>query len=159
MSTFDRPSPYGADQQTPRRIVVHAMAEYLRLDEPIHAVDFLARIKLSVHAIVTPNGDVIRCRTDEQGAYHALNHNTDSLGVEVLVPGEHDYRGFLAAIRTDYVSSVAWEATIDLVRGWMAAWSIPIDRVVRHSDLDPERKQDPGTGFDWGSFLGRLDAR
>jgi N-acetylmuramoyl-L-alanine amidase len=36
-----------------------------------------------------------------------------------------------------------------LLRGIMARWSIPPERIIGHSDMAPARKSDPGPRFDW----------
>ena len=141
-------SKHGASRQTPTRIIVHSMGE--RIDGK-SAADFLETIGLSAHALVAPDGTVIRCREDTEGAYHALDFNRHSLGIEFLVPGEHDYGSFLRAIRSPYVTAEAWAAGVAVVRRWIETWQI--HRIDRHSDVDPARKKDPGEGFDWQAFL------
>ena len=39
-----------------------------------------------------------------------------------------------------------------LVAALMVEYNIDIKNVVRHSDIDPERKQDPGSKFPWELF-------
>src|SRR5690606_28750529 len=84
---INRPSPFGAAHQTPKRIIVHAMSEWIN---GMYAPDFLLSVGLSAHALVTPDGDIIKCREDTQGAFHAKGLNTDSLGIEFLLPGHND---------------------------------------------------------------------
>ena len=149
MQTVEIKSPYGfGDNFRPTQIVIHAMGEFIGNQ---HAPDFLRSVELSAHALVTPSGVVIRTRADQYGAYHARSHNLTSLGVEVLVSGVHDYGTFTKAIKTDWVTPQQWDATVELVRGWRKSHNI--DTVVRHSDLDPGRKVDPGDGFSWERFL------
>ena len=142
----------GAKKQTPTTIVVHAMSEYLIVNgKNVHAPEFLKSIGLSVHACVTPAGIIIRSRDDTQGAYHARKHNKNSLGIEFLVKGNHNYSSFSKAIKEDYVTPEQYEAGIALVKEWIELYKIT--DIVRHSDLDPERKIDPGVGFNWGKFI------
>jgi len=147
------PLEAGNKHNIPKRIVVHAMGQYLLDPYPIHATDFLAKLGLSAHALVAPNGDVYICRDDDQGAYHARGYNTNSLGIEFLVEGHHTYSTFLEAIKTDYVTPEQWEAGVNAVKGWMDGYDIPQTKVVRHSDISPGRKVDPGIGFKWDKFL------
>jgi AmpD protein len=148
---------HGGDRENhPSTIVVHCMGEFIIDPTPIHAPDFLDGYKLSAHALIDPNGDTIRCRDDDERAWHARGHNTNSLGVEFLVPGEHTYGTFLEAIKTDYVSTAQWEAGVELVREWMFLYNIPEEKVVRHSDISPGRKVDPGEGFMWNNFIQRV---
>jgi len=158
MVVISRPSPYGAGHQVPDTIIVHSMAYQLDLDgERLYAATFLEQIKLSAHALVTPDAQIIRCREDNQGAYHAKGFNTNSLGVEVLVPGVYDYASWKKRIdEPGWCSPDQFEATIKLVRRWVADYGIT--KIYRHSDVDPSRKYDPGKGFDWDLFLKRVKA-
>ncbi|GAF88671.1 unnamed protein product, partial [marine sediment metagenome] len=93
------------------------MSEWVRDDKrkEYFAYDFIRKLGLSVHAFITPGGIIIRGREDLQGAYHAKGYNKNSLGVELLVNGVHNYPGFLDRIKTDYVPRTQWIAAIALV--------------------------------------------
>lgn len=154
MKTISQHSAYGGAHQVPKMIVVHAMGEYIMTDDGggyVHAVDFLERQGLSAHALVTPTGEIIRLRTDEEGAYHAKGFNTDTLGIEVLVAGNHNYSTFLRAIDRPYIKAMQYVALVEQCREWVVKYGIT--RIVRHSDLSPGRKVDPGAGFPWAKFL------
>ncbi len=131
------------------------MAEFVVAppDPPVYAPDFLASRGLSAHALIAPDGTLIRCVPDDRVAYHARGHNAGSLGVELLVPGRHDYASFVATIQTTWVTPAAWSAAVELVAAWRAHWGVPLDAVLRHSDVDPTRKVDPGSGFRWRDFV------
>jgi len=152
---------HGSDQQSPSRIIIHAMAEYIHIDAAAstalkipagdyHAHEFLNLSGLSAHILGTPSGVRIRCREDNEGAWHAKGHNTNSLGYEFLVPGLHDYGSFLATIKRPYLTAEQYEAGIEQVRDWVKNHNIK--RMDRHSDVDPVRKKDPGDGFPWKQF-------
>ena len=154
MQTTHRHSPYGGAHQMPKLIVVHAMGEYVMADgggEYIYAVEHLARMMLSAHALVSPDGTVIRCRGDNEGANHARGFNTDSLGIEILVPGRHDYASFVRTIAQPYLTDAQYTAAVEQCREWMRLHSIT--RIARHSDVSPGRKLDPGAGFPWDKFI------
>jgi len=157
-----RPLEHGPSRQTPRRIVVHAMAYQLDYEgERLYAAEFLDRIGLSAHMLIAPDGSLIRCREDDQAAWHAKGFNTDSLGVEVLVPGVYSYQPFVQRIAEPWPSRAQFQATLDLLRHWQFLWKIGSapGELDRHSDLDPGRKSDPGRGFDWVALKNRLGAR
>lgn len=157
--------PHGGGLQTPKMIVLHAMAEYIDVDAktakqkgiapgPCHAVRWLDICGLSAHALITPTGVSIRCRKDDQMAWHARGHNHNSLGIEFLVPGKHNYQTFLAAIKKPYLTNEAFHCGQEQIREWLEAWNI--DEMKTHQELDPSRKHDPGTGFPLNDFLQEL---
>ena len=103
------------------------------------------------------HGDITICRADTQGAYHARGFNTNSLGIEILVPGIHNYGTFLEAIKTGWCTEAAFKSAVEKVREWMKLYDISVENIKRHSDLSPGRKLDPGEGFDWDRFIGALN--
>ena len=146
----------GSGHQDPDQIIVHAMGEQINNGDKIYsAVDWLKFLGLSVHALITPAGDIIRCRHDDEGAWHAKGHNTNSLGVEFLVEGVHNYGSFLEKIKTDYVTAEQYAAGAYLIKNWMEHHDI--ESIKRHSDVSPGRKLDPGSGFKWTEFLHNFD--
>jgi len=152
MKEIIRHSPHGYKGNKPNLIVVHAMAEYLDTeadDNDPHAYEFLRKIGLSAHILIAPNGDVYRLRNDDELAFHAKNFNTNSLGIEFLVPGTHDYSTFLKAINEDWVSEDQYQSGLEVIRKWMFKFHIFKKQVKRHSDISPGRKKDPGRGFPW----------
>ncbi len=157
MNEAQIPLSHGASSNKPEKIVIHAMGEFIdQADRDYAAHEWLDKLGLSAHALICPGGIVIRCRDNNQGAYHARGHNWGSLSVEFLVPGVHTYATFLEAMQTDYVSADQMAAGVELVRGWAEAYGIPADRIVRHSDISPGRKHDPGDGFPWREFVGSV---
>lgn len=148
MQIYFKHLKYGAKSQWPRRIVVHAMAEYIKENGKVyHAVDYLKKLGLSAHCLGAPNGDLYRCRHEEEGAYHARGYNEDSLGYEFLVPGVHDYGSFLEAIKHEYVSPEQYATGLQVIRDWMQRYHIT--KIDPHSGISPGRKLDPGAGFPW----------
>jgi len=145
---------HGSLGNNPKMIVVHSMGEYIDNGKTIQSArDFLDEYKLSAHTLVEPNGDLIICRSDDEVAWHARGHNTNSLGIEILVPGHHNYSTFLKAIKkTNWSPVVQMESAAEQVAVWMDMYHIKMDKVIRHSDLSPDRKVDPGTGFNWVLF-------
>ena len=115
-----------------------------------HAPTFLERQNYSVHAMAAPDGTIYRCRADEEGAYHARGFNAGTLGIEVLVKGKHDYASFEKTIRTAYMTDEQYAAVVEQCREWIKLHNIT--EVVRHRDISPGRKIDPGKGFPWDKF-------
>ncbi|WP_408874275.1 N-acetylmuramoyl-L-alanine amidase [Falsiroseomonas sp.] len=105
--------------------------------------------KVSAHYVVEEDGRVFRLVPESRRAWHAgISHwrgasgvNARSIGIEVVNPGhEHGYRPFAA---------LQMAALCDLCLGILARHPIPAWNVVGHSDVAPDRKEDPGEFFDW----------
>ena len=112
-----------------------------RLRDPAAAV--------SSHYVVEEDGMVWRLVPEDRRAFHAgvsawRGHealNGRSIGIEVVNPGhEWGYRPFPA---------LQMAALCDLCLGILLRHPIPPRNVVGHSDVAPDRKQDPGELFDW----------
>lgn len=154
MIVLHEPISYGSRSNSPDLVVVHAMAEHITGYGS--AREALDKMGLSAHALVTPDGKIIRCRSDAQGAYHAKGYNNNSLGIEFLVPGEHSYSTFLRAMTMPWVEPEQYKAGLEQIQAWVAYFGIHKGKVVRHSVLDPDRKSDPGLGFPWKKLLSEV---
>lgn len=159
----------GDNHNAPKMIALHAMAEYIHVNSAVkeyyaakgkvlelgrdyHAPEWLRALGYSAHDLVTPSGLVIKCRENHEGAYHAYGYNTDSLGVEFLLEGIHTYETFKAGISSEYLTSMQFGKGVEIVTKWMIDYDIPIEKVVTHHSLSPNRKTDPGTGFPLSQF-------
>jgi N-acetylmuramoyl-L-alanine amidase len=105
--------------------------------------------KVSAHYLVDEDGSVVALVREEDRAWHAGvsawqgegNLNDRSIGIELVNPGHQwGYRAF---------SEAQYGACIELCRAILGRWPIPARRVLGHSDVAPDRKQDPGELFDW----------
>lgn len=105
--------------------------------------------KVSAHYVVEEDGRILRLVPEERRAWHAgVSHwrgatglNARSIGIEVVNPGhEHGYRPFPA---------LQMAALCDLCLDILARHPIPPRHVLAHSDIAPDRKEDPGELFDW----------
>jgi len=105
--------------------------------------------KVSSHYVVDEDGTVHALVEEDRRAWHAgvsywrgdVGLNDRSIGIEIVNPGhEWGYRAFPAA---------QMAAVAELCRGIVARHGVPARNVVAHSDIAPDRKQDPGELFDW----------
>jgi N-acetyl-anhydromuramyl-L-alanine amidase AmpD len=145
-----------------KKIVVHAMGEFIESGEiDYFAPDFLRKIGLSAHFFVTPSGVIIQGRDGNQVAWHAKGYNFESIGIEILVPGLHTYESFLDTIENEnWCINNQFEETIQLVK-WIKRQyngTLKDNWLVRHSDLSPRRRKDPGKGFNWKEFCRRVNS-
>ncbi|MBX3477600.1 MAG: N-acetylmuramoyl-L-alanine amidase [Brevundimonas sp.] len=110
--------------------------------------------KVSAHYVVNEDGSILRLVAEERRAWHAgrgawqgqTDCNAASIGIEIVNPGHaFGYRPF----PDDQI-----EAVIALVADIRSRWTIPDARIIAHSDLAPERKQDPGELFPWKQLAG-----
>ena len=105
--------------------------------------------KVSSHYVVEEDGTVFRLVPEHRRAAHAgISYwrgnaalNGRSIGIEIVNPGhEWGYRPFPA---------LQMAAVCDLCLDILARHPIAARNVVAHSDVAPDRKQDPGELFDW----------
>lgn len=145
---IDAPSPnFDQRRALPDAIVLHytgmrtGEAALARLRDP--------EARVSAHYLVEEDGRVFRLVPEERRAWHAgrgvwqgeTDLNAASIGIEIVNPGhEFGYRPFPA---------VQIEAVIALMGDIRQRWTVPDARIIAHSDLAPERKQDPGELFPW----------
>ncbi len=105
--------------------------------------------KVSSHYVVEEDGNIVQLVAEQKRAWHAgvsfwsgrRGLNDCSVGIEIVNPG-HEW-GYLA------FPDAQMAALRDLCRGIMGRHGILACNVVGHSDIAPDRKQDPGELFDW----------
>jgi N-acetylmuramoyl-L-alanine amidase len=146
----DRPSP-NHDARPAEEPVDILVLHYTGMRTAAAAIERLCdpASRVSSHYVVEEDGLVWRLVPEDRRAWHAgvsfwRGHQTlngRSVGVEIVNPGhEWGYRAFppaqMAAVR-------------DLCAGILARHPIPARNVVAHSDIAPDRKEDPGELFDW----------
>ena len=151
-------SPHGGGALEPTMIIVHAMAEFIDTNaQDYYAPEWLEKLGLSAHVLVTPSGVAIQGRDFELEAWHAKDHNDKALGIELLVPGLHTYETFIRAISVpNWPAEPQYLVAIAVIREWIEKYNIPRSDVQRHSDVSPGRKVDPGSGFPWDLFREEL---
>ena len=118
-----------------------AAAAIERLRDPVAAV--------SSHYVVDEDGAVSRLVPEALRAAHAgisfwrgaSDLNDRSIGIEIVNPGhEWGYRPF---------PPVQVDAVVALASAILGRHPVPPCNVVGHSDVAPDRKQDPGELFPW----------
>lgn len=142
-------------EQAVSTLIVHAMGEWIVDDEGQfhHATDWLDKIQLSVHAFILPDGRIIQSLDPKHFvAFHAKGVNNIAAGAEFLVPGPQRYHDLLERMK-DVTNPPYTEAQYrsggHLYGRWAKTLNLPWEAVQGHSDIDPERKYDPGNAFNF----------
>lgn len=142
------PSPNFDAREEP---VSHLVLHYTGMPTGRAAIDLLKapRAKVSAHYVVEEDGTIFNLVPEAMRAWHAgisswrgkSALNGASIGIEIVNPGhEWGYRAFPPA---------QMQAVLALCQGILRRHAIPARNVVAHSDIAPNRKQDPGELFDW----------
>jgi N-acetylmuramoyl-L-alanine amidase len=138
----DRPAPSAIDT-----LILH----YTGMESGEAAIERLRdpEAGVSSHYVVEEDGRIFQLVEEHRRAAHAGTSfwrgremlNDSSIGIEIVNPGhEWGYRLFPA---------IQIEAVRRLCRAILFRHPIPPDRVLGHSDVAPDRKQDPGELFPW----------
>lgn len=147
---IDRPSP-NFDERASRKPVDFVVLHYTGMQS---AEGALARLtdpaaKVSAHYVIGEEGRVYRLVAEEKRAWHAgvaywrgvRDVNTRSLGIELVNPGhEFGYRAF---------PDPQIEALVALLDDIATRHPFSPAGVIGHSDVAPQRKEDPGELFPW----------
>ena len=148
LDLIDAPSPNFDNRTAPPDMVV---LHYTGMPTGEASLDRLRdpAAKVSAHYLVEEDGRVFRLVPEERRAWHAgvsfwkgeRDINARSVGIEIVNPGhEFGYRPF---------PDRQIEAVITLLGEIRGRWTIPDASMLGHSDVAPERKQDPGELFPW----------
>jgi N-acetylmuramoyl-L-alanine amidase len=101
--------------------------------------------QVSCHYVIGEDGRLWQLVDEAQRAWHAgqgswggaADVNSRSIGIELANRGNHPF------------PEPQMQVLERLMPGIMARWHIPPERVIGHSDIAPDRKDDPGPHFDW----------
>lgn len=145
-----RPSPNHGERREGRRpdmLVLH----YTGMKS---SADALARLcdptsEVSAHYLVREDGHILQLVPEARRAWHAgagawagdEDINSCSIGIEIVHPG---HEGGLPPYPPRQIEAVA-ALSGDIV----GRWKIRPERVLGHSDIAPDRKEDPGEIFPW----------
>jgi N-acetylmuramoyl-L-alanine amidase len=154
LAIIDCPSPNFDERASPVSMIV---LHYTGMEDARSAIDRLRdpEAGVSCHYLVDEDGTILRMVPEEKRAWHAgrsyWRGNSDvngaSIGIELVNPGhDHGYQPF---------PEEQIDALLPLVADIKDRHCITRGNVVGHSDVAPQRKQDPGELFPW-SRLARL---
>ena len=154
MKIIERPSPNFEPRSAPVDILLLHYTGMATAEAALERLsDAVARV--SCHWLIDEDGTVYRMVDETMRAWHAglsfwageRDVNGHSIGIELVNPGhEWGYRPFPPA---------QMAALAELAAGILARHAIQPTRVLGHSDVAPERKQDPGELFDWAWLAAR----
>jgi N-acetyl-anhydromuramoyl-L-alanine amidase len=107
-------------------------------------------LEVSSHFVIRRDGHVLQFVSCDRRAWHAGtscwdgrdNCNDFSVGIE------------LEGLETDGFESAQYTCLERLLRALVARY--PIETVVGHQHVAPQRKLDPGPGFDWRAVASQL---
>ncbi|WP_028467183.1 N-acetylmuramoyl-L-alanine amidase [Nisaea denitrificans] len=150
---IDRPSP-NHDARPDGTAIDILLLHYTGMQSAEAALDRLTdpNAKVSAHYLIDEDGCCYRMVDETRRAWHAgvaswqgaTDINARSIGIELVNPGhQFGYRPFLG---------LQMDSLINLATDILSRHPIPASRVLAHSDVSPDRKEDPGELFDWESL-------
>ncbi len=156
LAIVEHPSPNRRARE-PDAVVDTLVLHYTGMQDGQAAIDRLcdAEAQVSSHYVVEEDGRIVRLVPEALRAAHAgvsfwrgrRMLNDSSVGIEIVNPGhEWGYRPFPDA---------QVEAVEALCLAILGRHPIPPPGVVGHSDVAPDRKQDPGELFPWARLARR----
>ncbi len=111
--------------------------------------------KVSAHYMIGRGGEVWQLVDESRRAWHAgksywrgvTDLNSVSIGIELVNPGHQwGYQKF---------PERQIEVCAGLLKAIMVRHNIPAANILAHSDIAPERKEDPGEFFPWQRLAGQ----
>ena len=149
----ERPSP-NHDARPDGTAIDILLLHYTGMQSAEAALDRLTDpdAKVSAHYLIDEDGRCYRMVDENRRAWHAgvaswqgaTDINARSIGIELANPGhQFGYRPF---------PDRQMECLTHLSQAILERHPIPPARVLAHSDVAPDRKEDPGELFDWESL-------
>ena len=110
----------------------------------------IKNLKVSSHILIKRNGEIIQFVPFNKKAWHAgssiykdeENCNEFSIGIEL--------EGYHTEKYTKHQYKSLQEVSQALINNYK---DLNKDNIVGHSDISPDRKQDPGKYFEWNDYL------
>jgi AmpD protein len=126
----------------------HAIEHFFqnKLDKNQHPYfEEIYQMQVSSHILIKRSGEIVQFVPFHERAWHAgkSNHegreccNDFSIGIE------------LEGTDTDVFEDIQYRQLRQLITALQKAYPTISGNITGHSDIAPERKTDPGTGFDW----------
>ena len=124
---------------------------YTGMKNEFAAIERLTNIKskVSSHYLIKNNGEIVVMVPDLYIAWHAgisswkkyKSLNKNSIGIEISNPGHNfDYKKF---------SKKQIKSIKKISKFLIKKYKISENNILGHSDIDPDRKKDPGEKFPW----------
>jgi N-acetylmuramoyl-L-alanine amidase len=142
-----RPSPnFGSrNGESPTHLVMHYTAMNSAEDAIRVLCDANSANRVSAHYVVGNEATVYRLVPEDKAAWHAgisywageTGLNASSIGIEIDNPGDRPF------------TAPQMAAVTALAQDIISRHNISAHNVIGHSDIAPDRKQDPGHFFDW----------
>lgn len=146
MRFIDHPSPNFNDRKnglTPEFIIFHYTGKKDTAEALAHLSD--PKTEVSCHFLIDEEGNIYQMVDPDKRAWHAGvsswkgkdDINSRSVGIELSNRNNEPYTNqqlFALAL---------------LTKALMHKYSIPPENILGHSDIAPDRKQDPGAHFPW----------
>ena len=135
--------------------VQHIVLHYT-VSERQRAISLLSQGEVSSHYLVTDETPprVYQMVDEDRSAWHAGQSywrgrtwlNATSIGIEIVNPGHASQGG--RTVWQPYTEAQI-QTVIALVSDIARRHGVPAENIVGHSDIAPQRKQDPGPLFPW----------
>ena len=128
-------------------IIIHSV--YNALWENPHDIEGVIQeykiYKVAAHYLIARDGTIYRLAPDEAIAYHA--------GVSQMPDGRTGVNNFSLGIeiihtKTEFPTEVQYQSLAQLVKYLKQEYNVPLENILGHKDIAPERKTDPWN-FDW----------
>ncbi|MBI2707524.1 MAG: N-acetylmuramoyl-L-alanine amidase [Proteobacteria bacterium] len=151
MKIIKTPSPHFNERLCPIDALIIHYTDMLNAEEALAWLINPAS-QVSAHYLIDEEGLIYQMVEEDRRAWHAgksfwqgcTNMNSCSIGIELANPGHtHGYIPFPEA----QINSL-----IKISKDIQNRWGIPSSRILGHSDIAPQRKQDPGHLFPWKSL-------
>jgi N-acetylmuramoyl-L-alanine amidase len=150
MKIISKPSPnFGTRRNnlSVKMIVIH----YTDMKTAQDALNRMCdkKAEASAHYMIDLDGTIYQLVEEEKRAWHAgvsfwdgeTDVNSISIGIELVNKGHSNgYHPF---------PQEQMQSLIKLCKDIKTRYEIPAENIVGHSDVAPDRKQDPGHLFDW----------